>query len=190
MDKIDQEIQAYLASRLRSARDSEAPSAEDYYRFVTDELRGEELGRMLSYLQSSPEDQKFVLNLRQMAEKGEWDKIEVPENAVRKAKALAKGMTPATTCPHCGKGIRVSKAPLNQRLWMSILWFALAAVSFGASFVFKRYFMQCLALMLFFGFKWVMDLRQAKTQILVYKALQASGEDSKHSHLHRHERPL
>ena len=105
-----------------------------------------------------------------------------PKAWVEQAKAIApkKDML---LCPHCGKG--VAKRPLLAKKIMNGVWLALAVASFGASFYFKTRLFQWLALALFFGFKWVIDQRSLKTQILITKALQDSDESS-HSRLHRH----
>ncbi len=190
-DAIDRAIRAHLQDRRGVVgRAGGYPDADTYYRFVMDELQGAELQQMLDFLKDSDEERHFVLSLRKMEGSAlRADKVSVPAAWIEDAKRR-QGNTPGAVCPHCGKSIRVGgPTPLRRYLW-SVLWLALAAGSFGASFIFKRFFMQWLALSLFFGFKWVMDLRQAKTQILIYKALKPSAEEDKHSRLHQHERPL
>ncbi|MGH7197617.1 MAG: hypothetical protein ACREH5_02605 [Candidatus Omnitrophota bacterium] len=99
------------------------------------------------------------------------ERKEVPPFLVEKAKALMPGR-PGVACPHCGKPITPFKKPIrNQTLW-NALWLILAAGSFALSFLFPGYFVQCVALAFLFGVKWIVDQRAAKTQVLIYKALQ------------------
>ena len=93
-----------------------------------------------------------------------------PSEWVERAKNLFP--KPATVqCPYCRKPITPFKKPLKTQTLTNLLWLVLSVVSFAGSFVYRRYFFQCLALALFFGIKWAIDLRSTKTQILIYKAL-------------------
>jgi len=118
------------------------------------------------------------------------ERKDVPEPLVARAKALMPGR-PGVPCPHCGKPITPFKKPLrSQRLW-NALWLALAAGSFALSFAFPGYFVQCVAAGFLFGVKWIVDQKAAKTQILIYKALQEEGSKEASSRdLHRSSSPL
>ena len=144
-------IAEHLKSRLGGATRT-APSTDDYYRYLTGQINENENEKMIRFLAGSPEDQQFVLSLKRMQEEAE-SSITVPDSLLSKAKAL-----------------QVSRKAAPQNL-LIVLWLILAIVSFGLSFVFKRYFFQCLAVALFFGFKWALDLRAAKTKIMMYRAL-------------------
>ena len=74
-------------------------------------------------------------------------------------------------CPYCRKPITPFKKPLQNQNLANFLWLALSASAFLSSFVYRRYFFQCLALALFLGIKWAVDQKSTKTQILIYKAL-------------------
>ena len=103
------------------------------------------------------------------------EKEAVPGRVVRAAQALMKKNEPPL-CPHCRKPITPFKAPVGRQQLFSVLWLALAAGSFLLSFRFHSYFLQFLALALFFGTKWAVDRRAMKTQILIYKALKETEE--------------
>ena len=107
----------------------------------------------------------------------------VPEAALRKAKDLMKG---GMVCPHCGKPITPFKKPLTRQMLWNGLWLGLAVTMFLASFLFRPYFFQFLVLTLLFGFKWILERRSMKTQILIYKALQEEGGGSRLKDLHQH----
>ena len=128
--------------------------------------------------------EKFIKNY--LAE----ERKEPPRAAVERAKALMTGR-PGAACPHCGKPITPFKRPLqNQRLW-NALWLLLAAGSFALSFVFRGYFIQWIALAVLFGVKWIVDQKAAKTQVLIYKALQEKDpKEPSPRDLHRSSTPL
>ena len=63
----------------------------------------------------------------------------------------------------------------KQKIWNGV-WALLAAASFAGSFLVPRYFFQFLAVFLFFGFRWIVGERAARTQILIYKALKENQE--------------
>lgn len=109
----------------------------------------------------------------------------VPPELVQKAKDLVPGGRPgAMQCPHCGKPIAAPKKPSTGD-W-NLVWLAASAGAFGLSFALPDYFYQCLAAALLCGFKWIIERRARKTQILIYKALSGeAGEGSAHR-LHRH----
>jgi hypothetical protein len=113
------------------------------------------------------------------------ERKEVPRPLVDKAKALMPAGA-AVSCPHCGKPITPFKKPIGrQRLW-NALWLGLAAGSFALSFVFPGTFVQWVALSVLFGVKWIVDQRAARTQVLIYKALQEETPKERASRdLHR-----
>ena len=109
----------------------------------------------------------------------------LPQGLVQKAKDLVPGTKRGVAnCPHCGKPISSPKKP-SAGDW-NLLWLAAMAFFFGLSFVFQSYFYQCLVATLICAFKWIIERRARKTQILIYKALtEESGEALSHR-LHRH----
>lgn len=122
----------------------------------------------------------------------EAEKESVPPALVDRAKKLFEDRQKSPTCPHCGKAVTPFKTPLKAQRLRNAVWAALAVVSFAGSFAVPRYFYQFLAAFLFFGFRWVMDSRATRTQILVYKALKeeegrltpGSGRDLHHPSAH------
>lgn len=74
----------------------------------------------------------------------------VPESLLQKSKAIAK--TKRRTSP---KGIRKN------------LWLIATCVAFVLSFVFPKYFMQCLVITVLFGIKWIVESENVRTLILV-----------------------
>ncbi len=183
MDILDNEIREFL-SRNRSLAGRERhedvfPTAEELYLFVTDALDEKALQRMLNYLRNHPEDYELVKKARELLQRGaESESQEVPRRLLMKAGNLM-GRQEALSCPHCGKPITPFRKGASRSLAMSALWLGASAASFTLSFVWPRYFFQWLVLALFFGFKWAVDQRARKTQILIYKALQ---EESKAGH--------
>ena len=185
MDKIDQAIKDYLVRNrgVRFGRRDKGlyPSTEEFYSFIADELEGAELERMLSHLAIHPEDQELVSKARELLKsERESERTEVPIELSRKVKNLVSG-TAKLMCPHCGKAITPFKRPPQRQVFWNLLWMGAGAVSFILSFVFHRYFLQFLALGLFFGMKWVVDQKATKTQIMIYKALEQDQEKPSHS---------
>ena len=68
-------------------------------------------------------------------------------------------------------------------------WFSGMAVSFGISFLFRRYFLQFLVLTVIFGVKWVFEAGSTKTLIMVYDAWRKRDKEDADS-LNRHSRFL
>ena len=89
MDELDVRIKEYLDRERKTALSGERPGAypavEDFFRFIMEELRGEELERMLRHLKAHPEDQAFVAQARTLLEEEEESKT--------KAKNLLKKIT-------------------------------------------------------------------------------------------------
>ena len=184
MDSIELEIKKYFsAKRAAGKEDLPCPSAEEFYLFLTDRLEGHRLEGMLDHLRKHPEDRKIIEEARQMLEEeksGSW--AAVPGQTIQKAKDLL-GQKKNIACPHCGKAITPFKPALGSQTARGFAWLGLAALSFALSFSAHRYFLQFIALGVFFGIKWALDQRATRTQILIYKALKENEEhDPTHSH--------
>lgn len=110
---------------------------------------------------------------------------QVPPDLVQKAKDLVPGPRQGEgKCPHCGKPVALPKRPARGD-W-NLLWAAASAAAFGLSFYYEEYFFQALAASLIFAFKWIVEWRARKTQILIYKALVDEEHASGRHRLHRH----
>jgi len=190
MNKIDLALKDFLEQRKFEKRHSpvsaEYPSADDFYRFIHDELETAELERMLDHLKAHPEDQTLVAQARGLISRlQEADSETAPAASVQRAQSFM-GQTPTLKCPHCGKPITPFKQPLKRQWLWNGLWLALAILSFALSFFIPRYFYQCLVAAFLFGVQWIVGQRAQKTQILIYKALQQEERESLHrlsSHL-------
>lgn len=183
-DKIDVLIKSYLESRTPGVSGQREgviyPSCEVLYAYLTDELQGPELEKILIFLRNNPEAQQLVSKAREIMEsQSGWENEKVPKALLDRAKGLMKQTNVAGSCPHCGKPITPFKKPLWSQRWKNILWLALGAGSFALSFVVHAYFYQFLTATLFFGFKWIVEQRATKTQIMIYKAL---ADDSEPTH--------
>ena len=178
MDKLDQQIKALLQeeyqARLLKNRDRQAPAFLDFYGFIVNELDEKRSASVLLYLQNNPEAQEFIQRARLLLKEQPSATLqEVPRDWIASAKKLAAKKD--LSCPHCGKGITSFKKPLSKQKMISMSMIVLAVAAFGLSFVFKRYFLQFLALTIIFAFKYIVDQKAIKTQILVYKALEDQG---------------
>jgi hypothetical protein len=185
MEPIDLAIKQYLENkrasggldgvRLRMA----VPSDEDFYLYIRGELDEQAAGRIQAYLQANTEDAAFVAKMRQLlTENEQLQKLDVPDQWVKQAKSMIKTDRRGAVCPHCLKPITPFKQSLAKQQKTSHLLLAGAVFCFGLSFVFPRYFIQCLVAGAFFGFKWIVDRQKVKTQIMIYKALTQEGEVS------------
>ena len=173
-DKIERLIKNYLEKQPRPAGQRQLPHYPEpleLYRYLTDELQGGELEKMLNFLRNNEEGQVLVRSAREIMEKESgWEKESVPPDWIKVAKKMgAKSQN--TVCPHCGKPFTPFKKPLASQKWMNLAWLVLAAASFALSFVFRRYFMQFLVASTLAGIKAIVELRATKTHILIYKAL-------------------
>ena len=189
-DKIDQLIKNYFQKRsagVSGQRDSAVyPDSGILYSYLNDELEDRNLERMVSFLKNNPEAQELVLKARQiMGSESGWENENVPPALVQRAKRLMTAGDAFGTCPHCGKRITPFKKPLSSQRWKNIVWLALGASTFALSFVVHRFFYQFLAATLLFGFKWIVEQRATKTQIMIYKALSEESGSEKHR-LHQH----
>ncbi len=120
---------------------------------------------------------------RRLEEMAEAEAERVPSKALRKARqAFPSGRPGPASCPHCGKPVTpFRKSPGRQKLAV-VLWAVVAVAAFALSFVFPRYFMQCLLVSALAGFKGLLEGRVFKTQVLIYKALRDGEGDAQHLH--------
>ncbi len=109
---------------------------------------------------------------------------EVPPGLIQSAKDLMKGRGGASACPHCGKPVALPKKP-SRGDW-NLFWAAASATAFGLSFVFQDYFFQALAASVICAFKFIVERRARKTQILIYKTLSGDEGAGEHHRLHQH----
>lgn len=167
MSRTDDLIKAYFESSGAALGGGERPGAypgpEDLAAFIDDRLKGAELERMLAYLRSNPEAQALVRTLRGLLSSLEGSNAEkVPQALLDRAKGLGSGRRPAP----------------KRSLWQ--LWMVLSIAAFAGSFLVPHYYVQFVAAGVLCGVKAIVDQKAAKTQILIYKAL----EDAEKSHLH------
>lgn len=174
MHLLDEQIKDYfehVVPMLPEEGLKPVPSTEEFCRFLLDRLEGKDLDDFLDYLKAHPEAQKMITRARNMLNTvDQAERQKVPSGWKRQAKDLVLKQ-PNVRCPHCGKSITPFKKPIGRQNIYNILWLLAATVSFLASFYYRRYFYQCLALALFFGVKWIFDRKATRTQILIYKAL-------------------
>ena len=176
MDKLDKQILAYLKeeyeSRLLSRENASAPEFHDLYSYLINDSDEQRSAEIIAYLQNNPEAQAFIRTARQLMEElsSAPEAKDIPAEWIRSAKNLSAPKKDIS-CPHCGKGISAFKKPLSSQKIANLCLLLLTISAFVLSFVFKRYFFQFLVLTLLFGFKWIIDQKNAKTQILVYKAI-------------------
>jgi hypothetical protein len=119
-DKIDHLIKNYLETRktnvTRRREDVVYPSFEVLYAYLTDELEGLDLERMVDFLRNDSEAQELVSKAREIidSESG-WENEEVPAALVHRAQGLMRQKSAAGgQCPHCGKPITPFKGPLRS----------------------------------------------------------------------------
>ena len=189
MDMLDKQIKSYLekeaANLATKGRFQETPTAEEFYQFINDQIQGVHLERMVQYLKENPEAQSLVAQVRSLiAEREGADWKSPPSEWREEAKSLFRKPM-SIECPYCKKSITPFKKPLKAQNLYNLLWLALSAAAFLCSFIFHRYFFQCLALALFFGIKWAIDQKSTKTQILIYKALKDGKTEALTRDLHR-----
>lgn len=153
---LDDDLKRHFAKRRpRAGRDADAVSPEDVLRFVSGEMPAEELERFLERLSQDPDARDAVRIAREAAV---VDPARIPSKLLERAKALRPGVSAR-----------------RRFVWA---WLAAAAISFAGSFAFPRWFLQFLALALFFGIKWIVEERAARSQVLLFKALSEEGQAS------------
>ena len=190
MELLEKQIKEYLKKEIGALQVSGArpliPDAEEYYKFIMGKLEGKALSVFLDFLRNDKFAQEIVKKARVLAlNEREADNEKVPGDWIKEAKNLLP-KAPGIHCPHCGKGITPFKKSVGSQQILNFLWLGVAVVSFGASFYYKHYFYQFLALALFFGIKWIVDRRAARTQVLIYKALKEEGSLDNSRDLHKH----
>ena len=91
-------------------------------------------------------------------------------------------------CPLCGVGIAPPKKNLAflfarkqsfSELLRAHIWFILSLGMMTASFFFRRYFMQCIAIATIFGAKWILDQAQFRIYNEILKSLKKDVEPEK-----------
>ncbi|MBI4432959.1 MAG: hypothetical protein HY592_05730 [Candidatus Omnitrophica bacterium] len=162
MDVFEKQIKDFVI-RQRAAKGMSrqlpegGPSTEEFYRYLVDELKGEPFKKMVDHLRRHPDDVEVVLKARAL-----WVNLSeaqgecAPEKAIRAAQGIFKEPKKTAVCPK----------------WLHRLYAAGMVAAFLGSFLLPRYFLQFLALAVLLGIKWIVDERAARTQILIYKALQ------------------
>ncbi len=175
MDTLDKQIKDFFTREIsklsKGSRLKGDPAIEDFYEFVMGKLEGKALDDFLDYLKGNPEAQKMAAQARTLVlNERESEKETVPAGWTQQAKELVLKNS-AVRCPYCMKPITPFKKPLKTQNLYNFLWLALSIIAFLISFATRRYFLQCLAVALFFGIKWAVDQKATKTQILIYKAL-------------------
>lgn len=185
MDDIDRMLAGHFGGQKPPARS--APLTDEEVRlFVENRLDGERLESVLARLASSADDRALVSAARKrLAGASEAGNERVHESLLRAASGSVPARAGASSCPHCGGAITpFKKSPARQKLTIG-LWAAVSLAGLGASFVFPRYFVQCLVVCVLAGVKAIVDQRALKTQILVYRALEEPFDAPKRGHLHR-----
>lgn len=91
-------------------------------------------------------------------------------------------------CPLCGVAIAPPKKNLAflfarkqsfSELLRAHIWFILSLAAMIASFFYRRYFMQCIAIATIFGAKWLLDQAQFRIYSEILKSLKKSSEPEK-----------
>lgn len=180
MDELDRLFQRHLGP---SGAARGPLTDEDVRLFVENKLEGARLESVLERLAQNPDDREWVLAVRRrLAESAQIQSERVGEGLVRAASGNPISRLGSASCPHCGKAITpFKKSPDRQKLLLG-LWAAIGLSAFVLSFMFPRYFLQCLTVTVLAGCKWIVDQRALKAQILVYRALSGAPE---HGHLHK-----
>jgi anti-sigma factor RsiW len=189
MDDPDNILKDALA-RGRKVAAGPPPTDDEWLAFAEGRLSSERLEAFLAWLSAHPEDLERARAIRRALESSADDTaLEAPRALVQRAKALRAARQPASVaCPHCRRPLPF-RAPLGRRKALDLVWLALATASFATSFFMPRYFVQWVALAVFFGFKWAIDRKATRTQIFVYKSLagaasEADAEDLQNTRSH------
>ena len=184
MDAIEKEIKNFIARERRALglgrrENAVYPRETDFYLFLTDQLSGEDLERMLNHLKINPQDQSFVVTARKLiSEMGQADQESVPADLIAKARSLVP-QKEAVACPYCHRAITPFKKPLSRQKILNLAWLAAGICFLGLSFFIRRFFIQWAVLGALCVAKWIVDQKSTKTQIMIYKAL--SEESSRES---------
>lgn len=60
-----------------------------------------------------------------------------------------------------------------------VLWLTACLITFSASFLFSKFFLQFLAVSFLLGIKWILDAKTTKTLIMIHKTLKAETKTDK-----------
>ena len=91
-------------------------------------------------------------------------------------------------CPLCGVAIAPPKKNLAfllarrqsfSELLRAHIWFILSLAAMAASFFFRKYFMQCIAIAIIFGAKWILDQAQFRIYGEILNSLKKNAEPEK-----------
>jgi uncharacterized protein YbaR (Trm112 family) len=91
-------------------------------------------------------------------------------------------------CPLCGVAIAPPKKSLAfllarkqnfSELLRAHIWFILSVAAMAASFYFRKYFQQCIAIAVIFGAKWILDQAQFRIYGEILKSLKKDAEPEK-----------
>lgn len=149
---LDDLIREHLTRKAPLGRRSAGfPSTEEYHAFVTGEMKGEALERMLAYLREHPEERDFIASARGAV--GNLERRDLPRPParwIRDARRLAS--KPAASAPKAA------------------VWGLLALGAFALSFAFPRFFIQFLALAVVMGLRWAFEALPRRTQIFVQRS--------------------
>ncbi|MBI3253082.1 MAG: hypothetical protein HYZ52_07255 [Candidatus Omnitrophica bacterium] len=122
-----------------------------------------------NYFEGAGGDAAFARKIRGLVENlDEAGKEKIPRELVEAAKRLG------------------GRKPAARRRLSNFLWAGFSVVMFAFSFLFRRYFLQCLALAVVSGIKWIVDQRVTKTQIMIYKALETEEKEGERHRLSSH----
>ena len=189
MDAIEKEIKNIiekerLAAGLGRRFDPAYPTEKDFYLFVTDNLSGAELDKMINHLKNHPEDQQLVATVRELLARLEEAQNETVPSGLLESVRSRIPQSGVVACPYCKKAITPFKKPLHRQKFLNLLWLAAGSGFFLLSFSLRRFFIQWTALGMLCVAQWIIDQKSTKTQIMIYKALSEEA-DPKARHLHR-----
>ena len=176
MDTLEKEIKNFINQERRASglgmRDSALyPTETDFYLFLTDQLEGRDLEKMLNHLKTYPEDQLVVLTARRLfLQMSEAEKEAVPPGLLNRIRSGIPSKQ-SVDCPHCHRAITPFKKPLSRQKLLNLLWLAAGITLFSLSFFNRRFFIQWVVMGALCIAKWIVDQKTTKTQIMIYKAL-------------------
>ncbi len=181
MDTIESKLKSFLdshrASHSGQPRVDIYPTVQELLEYFNGRLDAAREKSMLRFIAASRENQDFILRAREI-----YETAHTPESNQEVVPAALLARTQASLR---GRG----KAPIKRsHEW---LWFSISLVAFAASFVIKRYFLQCLVVSLLFGIKWLLDRKTRATKLLIYQPLPTDSQSkTRHSRLQDDERKL
>lgn len=168
MDNIDKSLKSHLAKSLdrRQAAAAEAHPADDK---LADYLAGSLSAAEAASIEKHASGCKECLAKISLA---------------IKADGLFKdNQLPPASAPALKKAAQITaQAKTRAKARRKNLWLLATIAAFGLSFVFPRYFLQCLAAAILLGIKWIMESENMRTLILVL--------DSWRRHQHDHDEEI